>query len=63
MNKNTYRIRNHILNQWWEGNAESAYETLILSGWESQQCEIKVHSDKGCGGWCKCKEVIPATAA
>ena len=40
MNKNTYRIRNHILNQWWEGNAESAYEALILSGWESQQCEI-----------------------
>jgi hypothetical protein len=54
----TFRIRNRITGEWWEGTSDAAYkfEACTKAGWKPEDCEVKEKSDNGGGGWKKVKE-------
>jgi len=60
---NWYRIRNKQTNNWWENTAMSAVDACKKAGWNPEDCEIKIKSDNGGGGWKKCRELEMKKAA
>lgn len=61
--RNWYRIRNKKTNDWWEYTAVSAISACDKAGWNPEDCEIKIKSDNGGGGWKKCRELDMKDAA
>jgi hypothetical protein len=50
-----YRIRHIKSNKFRDINANDANHAIEISGWKRSDCEIKLHTNTGGGGWKKVK--------